>query len=303
MEERPRAGRGPAYEVYAVFDGHPVHLRLLLPTGRSRSRTSEGYPARMLPARFGARLPRRRCGHRPGCASGFVSYEATGFLLHRRVPESTATLVLCQAAFMGERFAAPDGHGSRLGVLVDYLCRFYPPEHETIVYKASLAPVVDPIVKRVALGELRQDVLPLASSPRHPRSFRTRGRPRDVQPPAARARPGRSLNRVSASPRRGRRASPLRWRARRTPRRVRRARSRPSPRTAPRPLPQQHGPRRGDRERARASLNPRWRSPHRTRASASTRSAIASRARASAPAPSPLRASSRAVVLCRSARR
>ena len=92
----------------------------------------------------------------PACAPGFVSYEATGFLLHRRVPETTATLVLWQADFVGERFAAPDGHGSRLGVLVDYLCRFYPPEHETIVYKASLAPVVDPIVKRVALGELRQ---------------------------------------------------------------------------------------------------------------------------------------------------
>jgi hypothetical protein len=95
---------------------------------------------------------------------GLASYEATGFLLHLRRPDTTATLVLWQPDVVGQRFAAPDGRGSRLPVLVEYLGRFYPAEHETIVYLASPYSLADPVVRRIPLGLLEQDALPQAAT-------------------------------------------------------------------------------------------------------------------------------------------
>ncbi len=91
---------------------------------------------------------------------GLVSYEATKFLLNRRQPDTTATLVLWQPDVIGQPFALPDGRGSRLPVLVEYLCGFYPAEHGTIVYMASPYSLFDPVVLRVPLGELEQELLP-----------------------------------------------------------------------------------------------------------------------------------------------
>ncbi len=96
--------------------------------------------------------------------SGLTSYEASAFLVTGRRPDTAAMLVLWQPNIVGEPFARPDGRGSRLPMLVEYLRRFYPGHHETIVYKASPYAITDPIVRRVPLGDLVQDLLPGAST-------------------------------------------------------------------------------------------------------------------------------------------
>jgi hypothetical protein len=92
----------------------------------------------------------------PG-AVGCTSYESTGFVLAERVPDTAALLVLWQPAAVGQRFGGPDAHGSRLGVLVEHLCRFYPADHEVIVYESSAYVVANPIIRRVPLGELGEE--------------------------------------------------------------------------------------------------------------------------------------------------
>ena len=142
----------------AVFYGHPgffvdsSHRAIALAC-------SEGFSARMLPAISALDCLVADLGIDPA-RPGLVSYEATAFLLHRRQPDTTATLVLWQADVVGERFAAPDRRGSRLPVLVEYLSDFYPADHETIVYVASPYSIADPVIRRVPLGQLKQDALP-----------------------------------------------------------------------------------------------------------------------------------------------
>lgn len=146
----------------AVFYGHPgvfvnsSHRALALAR-------AEGFPARMLPAISALDCLVADLGIDPA-RSGLVSYEATAFLLQLRRPDTAATLVLWQPDVLGERFAGPDGRGSRLPLLVDYLCRFYPSQHETIVYKASPYSIADPIVRRIPLAQLEQDAVPRAST-------------------------------------------------------------------------------------------------------------------------------------------
>ena len=110
----------------------------------------------------------------PG-TTGLQTYEASDFLLHRRRPDPTTTLVLWQVGVLGESGYALEPDPRRLAVLAEELGRWYRPEHETIVYEATPYPLVsEPLVLRVPLAELSGAPVPLLSTLVVPRARRPR---------------------------------------------------------------------------------------------------------------------------------
>src|SRR4029077_250010 len=91
------------------------------------------------------------------------SYEATDLVKHGRQIDPSATLILWQVAIFGSSDYVPDGDFSRVPALVEYLERYYPPDHEVICYAASPYPVVQPIVERVSLSSLSGSTIPRLS--------------------------------------------------------------------------------------------------------------------------------------------
>jgi hypothetical protein len=96
--------------------------------------------------------------------TGWQSHEATNLLLQGHPVDPTAALVLWQVGIVGNVHYVPEGDTSRLPELVRYLERWYPREHETVLYEASPYPIADAKVLRVPLSALVEaDVAPLAT--------------------------------------------------------------------------------------------------------------------------------------------
>jgi tetrapyrrole (corrin/porphyrin) methylase-like protein len=154
-----RAGR----EVCAVFYGHPgVFVR----PGHEAVRLAraEGFQARMLPAVSALDCLVADLGIDPA-VTGLQSYEATEFVVHRRRPDTVATLVLWQIGVIGELGYATEPSRANLAVLAEHLERSYSPSHEAIVYEASPYPVVaDPFVLRLPVEEIRDADVPLLAT-------------------------------------------------------------------------------------------------------------------------------------------
>jgi hypothetical protein len=152
-----RAGR----KVCAAFYGHPGVFVLPAHEAIRRARL-EGLGAGMLPAISAEDCLFAEVGFDPG--SGCQSYEATDLLIHRRTIDPSAYLVLWQVAWLGNVRYSPTPSREHLPVLVEYLQRFYPPEHEVILYEASPYPVGGGQIVRLALSELpAADVAPMAT--------------------------------------------------------------------------------------------------------------------------------------------
>ena len=97
--------------------------------------------------------------------TGLQSYEATDFVVHRRRPDTAATLVLWQIGVVGELGYATGPRRENLALVVDRLARAYPREHEVIVYEASPYPLVaDPFILRLPLEELTGARVPLLAT-------------------------------------------------------------------------------------------------------------------------------------------
>lgn len=151
-----RAGK----HVCAAFYGHPGILVRPARAALAQAR-AEGYPARMLPGVSSFDCLVADLGIELGF--GCQSYEATDFLVHRRVPDPTALLVLWQAGFVGDNHY-PEPGGSRLELLVEHLERYYPPAHEVIAYEASPYAICGPTVERMPLRELVRERVPVAAT-------------------------------------------------------------------------------------------------------------------------------------------
>lgn len=155
--DRLRQGGQIAFGLYghpAVFAG-PGHEAI----HRARS---EGFTARMLPAVSAEDCLFADLGIDPG-ASGCQSYDATDLLIRKRELDPSAALILWQVAIVGSRDYLPDGDRSRLPRLIEYLERFYPPDHEVVCYAASPYRVAEPIIRRVQLSQLTRVALPRLS--------------------------------------------------------------------------------------------------------------------------------------------
>jgi uncharacterized protein YabN with tetrapyrrole methylase and pyrophosphatase domain len=139
-------------DVCVAFYGHPgVFVR---PAHEAiRVLRAEGFRATMLPAVSAEDCLFADLGVDPG-RLGCHSYEATDFLIRRRSPDPQAALILWQLSVLGRLDSVTTPDTSRLPYLVEHLLRFYPGEHEVVLYEASPYPAVGPAVEHVALSAL-----------------------------------------------------------------------------------------------------------------------------------------------------
>ena len=115
---------------------------------------AEGFRAQMLPGISAEDCLFADVGFDPA-AQGCSSFEATDFLLRHRVWDPTSALVLWQVGCIGDPTFRADGYDLRnLEVLTERLLESYPPEHEVVVYQATLYPVCKPTIERLPLSEL-----------------------------------------------------------------------------------------------------------------------------------------------------
>ncbi|BAL96281.1 diguanylate cyclase [Rubrivivax gelatinosus] len=144
-----RAGK----RVCAVFYGHPG-VFADVPHVVVRKARAEGIPARMEPGISAEACLYADLGLDPG-RRGVQSMEATHFLVYDRRIDSAGLVLLWQVALAGDLTCARF-HAEREGLkaLVDKLLRWYPPEHEVILYEAAWLPIEQPRMQRLALRDL-----------------------------------------------------------------------------------------------------------------------------------------------------
>jgi precorrin-4 methylase len=128
--------------VCAAFYGHPGVF--VLPAHEAIRRAREaGISATMLPGISAEDCLFADLGIDPALP-GCHSFEATDFLVHRRVFDVTASLILWQIGVIGSHTADVGEYTQRnLGVLAEYLSGFYGPDHRVVIYEASTIPALE----------------------------------------------------------------------------------------------------------------------------------------------------------------
>ena len=163
MVERILAPVRRGRRVCAAFYGHPgVFVRPSHEAVRRARR--EGFRAHLLPAISAEDCLFADLEVDPS-AQGCQSFEATDFLVRRPRFDPTAALVLWQIG----NIASPDyrlddrvWNPQGVAVLVEVLRQDYPAAHEVIAYLASVAPAVEPVIRRLPLADLAGAELPPA---------------------------------------------------------------------------------------------------------------------------------------------
>jgi uncharacterized protein YabN with tetrapyrrole methylase and pyrophosphatase domain len=141
--------------VCAAFYGHPG-VFVYASHQSIRLARAEGFEAQMLPGISAEDCVFADLGIDPG-KYGCHSYEATDFLLYRRVFDRRSTLVLWQVGtightdYQGKRFASKG-----VDLLVEVLLEAYPAEHQAIIYEASQNALFLPRIESVQIGNLAE---------------------------------------------------------------------------------------------------------------------------------------------------
>jgi hypothetical protein len=141
--------------VCAAAYGHPGVAAYPLHESVRRAR-AEGFDARMYAGVSAEDCLFADLGIDP-VAGGYRSYEATDFLIYRRIPDTTCNLVLWQIGAIAEpgfkrQHSAWNPEG--LVVLTDRLLVDYDSTHEVIVYEAAQMPACKPRAEAIALARL-----------------------------------------------------------------------------------------------------------------------------------------------------
>ncbi len=133
--------------------GHPGVF--VYPSHQSiRRARAEGYSARMLPAVSAEDCLFADLGVDPGI-NGCQSYEATDFLLNGRVIDTSSNVVLWQIGVVGDATFKPLGYDlSALPLLIERLCRYYPPTHPVYLYQAAVFPGCEATIIPVTVATL-----------------------------------------------------------------------------------------------------------------------------------------------------
>ena len=144
-----QAGR----HVCAVFYGHPG-VFADVPHALVRKAREQGIPARMEPGISAEACLYADLGIDPG-KRGVQSMEATHFMVYDRQPDTAGLVLLWQVALSGD-LSCSRLHAEREGLqaLVDKLLRWYPADHEVILYEAAQLPIASPRITRLALRDL-----------------------------------------------------------------------------------------------------------------------------------------------------
>jgi uncharacterized protein YabN with tetrapyrrole methylase and pyrophosphatase domain len=114
----------------------------------------EGISVNMLPAISAEDCLFADLGFDPA-TNGCQSYEATDFIVRKRRFDTSSPLILWQIGVIGiltyiSRYSQPPG----LKILVQFLSKYYPLEHNVIVYEAAQYPICNPLIKEVQLKKI-----------------------------------------------------------------------------------------------------------------------------------------------------
>ncbi|WP_119718414.1 SAM-dependent methyltransferase [Cognatilysobacter tabacisoli] len=144
-----RAGK----RVCAVFYGHPGVFASVPHRAIAEARAA-GFEAGMEPGISAEDCLYADLGIDPGSV-GCQHYEASQFMFYQRRIEPSAYLVLWQVGIAGDRTLRRFATGPAYRrLLVERLCRDYPPEHRVIAYEAATLPIVAPRAEGMALSAL-----------------------------------------------------------------------------------------------------------------------------------------------------
>jgi siroheme synthase len=149
--ERLLASIRQGNHVCAAFYGHPGVFVYSSHEAIRRAR-SEDYTACMLPGISAEDCLFADLEVDP-TAHGCQSFEATDFLIRGRVFDPHSALILWQIGALGvTTFHLRDlWNADGLAILVEVLCRHYPPQHPAVIYEATHYPVIDPLIQRTTL--------------------------------------------------------------------------------------------------------------------------------------------------------
>lgn len=144
-----RAGK----RVCAVFYGHPG-VFADVPHKVIRQAREEGFAARMEPGVSAEACLYADLGIDPG-RRGVQSIEATQLLMCDRQLDPAGLVLVWQVALAGD-LTCSRFHAEQAGLqaLVDKLLRWYPPEHEAILYEAAQLPIDTPRADRLRLCDV-----------------------------------------------------------------------------------------------------------------------------------------------------
>jgi hypothetical protein len=147
-----RAGK----RTVAAFYGHPGVFAFPSHESVRRARR-EGYLAYMLPGISAEDCLFADLGVDPA-VNGCQSYEATDFLLHDRMADTSSQLILWQVGVVGDWTYRGNGYDLRaFPMLVARLQAFYGHWHEVTLYEAAVLPSLPPTITRIALGHLTSE--------------------------------------------------------------------------------------------------------------------------------------------------
>jgi len=143
------------YKTCAIFYGHPGIF--VLPSHEVIERLqNSGYSAKMLPGISADACLFADLGVDPA-KDGCQSYEATDFLLFNRMIDPTVVCIMWQvgviAEFKGQGVANSD---KRFGVFIDELEKYYPKNHQVILYEAAQFGIFESKIVEVTIEQLRE---------------------------------------------------------------------------------------------------------------------------------------------------
>jgi uncharacterized protein YabN with tetrapyrrole methylase and pyrophosphatase domain len=136
----------------AVFYGHPgvfvfpAHMVV-------RQLRLEGYRAVMLPGVSAEDCMFADLGFDPASV-GCLSYEATDFLVHRRVVDIRSHLIIWQIGAIGNMGFMESKNRRALRLLSSSLAASYGADHKALIYEASRFAVAEPIITATKISEL-----------------------------------------------------------------------------------------------------------------------------------------------------
>lgn len=153
-----RAGR----RVCAAFYGHPGVCAYPGHEAVRRAR-AEGGRAVMLAAVSCEDCLFADLGVDPA-RDGCQSYEASNFLLRRRLFDPRAALVLWQIGMLGQTDYQEPFSTAGLPLLVEVLAAAYGPAHPVTLYEAAVYPICDPFIRHVELARVPEARISLSTT-------------------------------------------------------------------------------------------------------------------------------------------
>ena len=149
MMTEVRAGK----KVVGAFYGHPS-VFALAPHKVIQQAREEGHHAHMEPGISAEDCLYADMGLDPG-THGCAHYEATQFMVNRKVVDTSALLILWQVGMAGDRSHKAFTSDNRYRALLqECLLTFYPGSHHVALYEAAVLPIEDVRIEWQALNEL-----------------------------------------------------------------------------------------------------------------------------------------------------